>query len=171
MKQERVKLRALEPEDLDDLYQIENDSRLWDVGLTNVPYSRFALHEYIANTANDIYADKQLRLIIETEDKKVAGIVDLCNYDPRHNRAEVGIVVKTPFRNHGYAHEALEELHRYAAAVLGIYQLYAIVSAVNEHSLRLFKSLGYQQTATLNQWLRSDTGYSDAILLQKKIKK
>ena len=44
MNQKRIRLRALEPEDLDELYQIENDRRLWDVGLTNVPYSRFALH-------------------------------------------------------------------------------------------------------------------------------
>ena len=171
MNQKRIRLRALEPEDLDELYQIENDRRLWDVGLTNVPYSRFALHEYIANSANDIYADKQLRLIIETEGKSVAGIVDMCNYDPRHNRAEVGIVIKSSFRNQGMAHEALEELHRYAGEVLGIYQLYAVVSDTNEHSLHLFKSLGYQHTATLKQWLCSGDDYQDALLLQKKIKK
>ena len=171
MKQGLVRLRAMEPEDLDDLYQIENDRNLWDVGRTNVPYSRFALHEYIANSANDIYSDKQLRLIIETGEDKVAGIVDLCNYDPRHNRAEVGIVVKAAFRNQGLAHEALSELHRYADEVLGVYQLYAIVAQTNGQSLSLFKSLGYQHTATLRHWLCSDDGYQDALLMQKKIKK
>ena len=59
-----VSLRAMEPEDLDVLYRIENDTKLWNVGCTNVPYSRFTLHNYIADCKNDIYADRQLRLII-----------------------------------------------------------------------------------------------------------
>ena len=45
----KVSLRAIEPEDLDLLYRIENDRNLWNVGTTNVPYSRYTLHDYIAN--------------------------------------------------------------------------------------------------------------------------
>ena len=52
-----VRLRAMEPEDLDFLYAMENDKEVWDVGCTNVPYSRYVLHDYIANASNDIYAD------------------------------------------------------------------------------------------------------------------
>ena len=33
-----VRLRAMEPEDLDALYRIENDRDVWDVGENNVPY-------------------------------------------------------------------------------------------------------------------------------------
>ena len=40
-----VELRAMEPEDLDTLYTIENDKSMWDVGTTNVPYSKFVLHQ------------------------------------------------------------------------------------------------------------------------------
>ena len=36
----QIRLRALEPEDLDVLYAIENDTTIWNVGNTNVPYSR-----------------------------------------------------------------------------------------------------------------------------------
>ena len=43
----QVHLRAIEPEDLDLLYRIENDVKLWNVGITNVPYSRYALHDYV----------------------------------------------------------------------------------------------------------------------------
>ena len=38
MNNEKIRLRAMEPEDLDVLYQIENNQKLWDVGTTNVPY-------------------------------------------------------------------------------------------------------------------------------------
>ena len=57
MKIDKIALRAMEPEDLEELYAIENDRSIWDVGSTNVPYSRYALHEYIANATTVIYAD------------------------------------------------------------------------------------------------------------------
>ena len=38
-----VKLRAIEPEDLDILYGIENDMSLWNDSITSVPYSRYML--------------------------------------------------------------------------------------------------------------------------------
>ena len=43
MKEPNIRLRALELEDLDFLYQIENDDRLWELGVSNVPYSAEAL--------------------------------------------------------------------------------------------------------------------------------
>lgn len=54
-----IRLRAMEPEDLDLLYHIENDRSVWGVSSTNVPYSRYAPHDYVAHAQNDIYTDKR----------------------------------------------------------------------------------------------------------------
>ena len=97
-----VRLRALEPEDLDFLYRIENDEALWDCGTTNVPYSRQVLREYILSARNDIYADGQVRLMAENEAGEVVGIGDFVNFDPRHQRAEIGLVVPVEYRRRGY---------------------------------------------------------------------
>jgi diamine N-acetyltransferase len=40
-----IYLRALEPEDLDFLYQIENDSSIWQYGANKAPVSRFCLKQ------------------------------------------------------------------------------------------------------------------------------
>ena len=32
-----IRLRAMEPEDLDALYSMENNESLWPIGITNVP--------------------------------------------------------------------------------------------------------------------------------------
>ena len=45
MESNKVRLRAMEPEDLDLLYEIENDIETWHVGAGNVPYSRYLLHD------------------------------------------------------------------------------------------------------------------------------
>ena len=64
LENDTLRLRALEPEDLDILYKWENDTNLWWVGCTTEPYSRYILKEYIAYSDKTIYEKKQLRLMI-----------------------------------------------------------------------------------------------------------
>ena len=92
MKEPNIRLRALELEDLDFLYQIENDDRLWELGVSNVPYSRRVLLDYITSASADIYVDNQVRLIVENEQNEQVGILDLTDFDPRHRRAELVLV-------------------------------------------------------------------------------
>ena len=165
-RQPVIHLRALEPEDLDFLYRIENDDILWRVGVTNVPYSRYVLRDYIANTQNDIYADRQLRLMIEDDGRQVVGVVDLVNFDPRHLRAEVGIVICAEKRQQGYARAAVSELCRYATETLHLHQLYVVVDESNEPAVRLFLHAGFKSRNVLQDWLYTGNEYHRALLLQ-----
>ena len=161
-----IHLRAIEPEDLDLLYRIENDVNLWNVGITNVPYSRYALHDYIANASDDIYVDHQVRMVIENEQKEVVGIADIVNFDPGNRRAEIGLVIEQPFRGQGYGYSAMQELARYAQNVLHLHQLYAVIDAGNDTCLQLFRQLGYQESSRLKDWLYDGCEYHDAIVMQ-----
>lgn len=162
-----VKLRAMEPEDLDLLYQIENDSSIWHVGTNNVPYSRYVLHDYIAHASGDIYTDKEVRMMIDNEQGETVGIVDLVNFSPQHQRAEIGIVIKDGCRNLGYANAAIRKIMLYAHDVVHLHQLYAIVEATNEISLNLFESLGFSRSICLKEWTFNGNTYVDAIVIQK----
>lgn len=167
-----VRLRAIEPDDLDLLYKVENDRSLWKTGNTNVPYSKELLRQYILTTTGDIYADRQLRLIIEIDgddgrDNIIIGIVDLVNFDPRNSRAEVGIVILDTFRHCGYASHVLERLSVYGRDMLHIHQLYALIAVDNAASRRLFTKCGYRECAVLEDWLRDGEGYGDAVLMRK----
>jgi diamine N-acetyltransferase len=169
MMKPKILLRAMEPEDLDVLYQIENDTSLWDVGTVNVPYSRYVLRDYISNASGDAYADGQVRLMIENAEGEVVGVVDLVNFDARNRKAEVGVVIQKPYRRRGYATEALGALEDYARRVLHIHQLYAFVDGSNKGSLSLFIKRGYQKTAELPDWLYDGETYHQAVLFTKKI--
>lgn len=160
-----ISLRAIEPEDLDILYRIENDTSLWGVGLTNVPYSRYVLHEYIAEASGDIYTDKQVRLMIVRGDD-VIGMVDIVNFSPSHRRAEVGIVIRREHRRRGYAHAALREVITYARDILHLHQLYALAEASNTAALRLFETAGFGQKHLLKNWLYNGRQYHDAFFYQ-----
>lgn len=167
MKSYQVKFRALEPEDLDDLYTIENNSDTWDVGITNVPYSRYALHDYISNNAYDLYQDRQVRMVITNDREELVGLLDIMNYEPRHHRAEVGILIKSSYRRRGYALDALLRLDRYARDVWNLHQLYAVISSKNPPALALFIKAGFVNKATLPQWLCEGSTYYEALFLQK----
>ena len=162
----RVTLRAIEPEDLDLLYRIENDKELWDVGVTNVPYSRYVLHSFLSNTTSDIYVDKQVRLVIENEAHQVVGLADLMSFDPKNSRAELGLVVLREFRNKGYAREAVLRLQEYAINTLHLHQIDAVIPVENEASLQIFSKLNYQITAHLSDWLFDGVRYHDAVVVQ-----
>ena len=61
---ERIYLRAVEPEDMDIMYEMENDPSMWDISNFTVPYSRYVLRQYIEGSQCDVFADKQLRLMM-----------------------------------------------------------------------------------------------------------
>ena len=58
-----IRLRAPEPEDLEVMFRFENATDVWEMSNTTGPYSRFQLKQYIEQTQNDLFADRQLRLI------------------------------------------------------------------------------------------------------------
>ena len=94
MNDENIVIRALEPEDLEYLYQWENDMDLWEVSDTLTPFSHFTLKKYIENSHQDIYEAKQLRLMITDEaNHNPIGLIDLYDFDPYHLRAGLGIMI------------------------------------------------------------------------------
>ena len=159
-------LRAIEPEDLDLLYRIENDVRLWNVGTSNVPYSRYVLHDYVANVTNDIYTDRQVRMMVDNDEGQTVGIVDLVNFDPANRRAELGMIILSDYRRQGYAMATLQQIHDYARRILHLHQIYVYIDECNEASLSLFRKVDYIESARIPDWLFDGDRYHDAILFQ-----
>lgn len=161
-----AQLRAMEPEDLDLLYKIENDVKLWNVSATNVPYSRYVLHDYVAHSSGDIYTDKQVRLMVENECGNTIGMVDIVNFTPQHQRAELGIVIQEQFRGKGYGKAVVSEILKYAYRVLHLHQIYVVVSADRIKVRTLFARLGFTEGRRLADWLRDGKDYRDAVVMQ-----
>ncbi len=164
----RVVIRALEPADLDLLYEWENDSSLWETSNTRAPFSRHTLARYLEHASYDIYATRQVRLIIQTADLRPVGAVDLYDIDPFHQRAGVGIVIPgMEDRRHGYASDALAALEQYVTETLGLRQLFAAVSEENSPSIELFQKAGYLLTGIRKKWLNTLKGWKDEWFFQK----
>ncbi|MDR2474276.1 MAG: GNAT family N-acetyltransferase [Bacteroidales bacterium] len=164
---ESIRLRALEPEDIDILYRWENDTSLWSNGNTLSPWSRFSLRRYIEESFQNIYEIKQLRLmIILKENFETIGAVDLFNFDPFHERAEIGILIDKNYRNRGLAEQSLLLMKGYAFQYLKIKQLYVHIPESNDTSLRLFQRCGFLISGKLQKWIKVGDTFRDVYLLQ-----
>ena len=167
LKGAHIHLRALEPADIDFLFDIENDSTFWEVSSTQTPFSRHLLEQYIANAHLDIYEVKQLRLmIVENDTNEPVGLLDLFDFNPQHQRAGVGIIVISSAQQKGYASAALSLLIPYSFTTLQLHQLFANITSDNEHSLSLFKNQGFRAIGTKKEWIHSNGQFKDEILFQ-----
>lgn len=166
----KITLRPVEPEDIELLYQWENNMEIWNVSNTRTPFSKYILAEYIKESAKDIYETKQLRLIIQNENSIPVGALDLFDFDPYHMRAGIGILIhSTGNRNNGYGSDALNAIFGYAKEVLGIKQLYANIAHKNDVSIHLFEKAGFIETGIKKSWLKTSTGWEDEVFMQKML--
>ncbi len=166
-----VFLRAMEPTDVDILYNWENTTSNWKLSNTQTPFSRHVLKQYIENSHLDIYAVKQLRLIIEkpisSGSSKPIGCIDLFDFEPTHMRAGIGILIaEESDRKKGYASEALSLLTAYCFDTLNLHQVYCNIAVDNEASISLFKKHNFQITGIKKAWLKEGNSYKDELILQ-----
>lgn len=168
LKGQHISLRALEPSDLEFLYELENNPGVWEISGTTTPYSRHTLQKYLENAHRDIYEVKQLRLTIEGSPSRPLGFIDLFDFDPRHRRAGLGIVIlHEGDRNKGMGSEAIKLVSDYAFTALNLHQIYAHVLEDNAASIRLFQKLGFEATGMRKDWILSGNSFKNEILFQK----
>jgi len=163
-----IVLRALEPTDLDFLYQMENDESVWEVSNTSTPYSQLILKQYLENSHKDIFEVKQLRLVIcPSENQKAIGCIDLFDFDPKNRRVGVGILISsTENKQKGYAFEALQLLTNYAFTHLNVHQVYANIPEDNLPSIKLFEKLGFLKSGTKLDWIYSKGSFKNELHYQ-----
>ena len=109
-----------------------------------------------------------MRLAICLSDTfEAIGLIDLFDFDPKNNRAGVGIVISNENnRNSGIGSEALQLVINYAFNQLQLHQLYANIGSDNEISKQLFTKFGFQKIGTKKDWIKVDNIFKDEILFQ-----
>jgi len=153
LKGEHIFLRALEPEDLEFIHEIENDENIWEISNTITPFSKFLIKQYLEHSHKDIYEVKQLRLIISSYNNDVLGMIDVFDFNPKNRRAGIGILIKKEKnRDKGYGSEALKLLVDYCFTHLDLHQVYCNISEDNKASIKLFSNHGFEKIGLKKDW-------------------
>ncbi|MBP1674186.1 MAG: acetyltransferase [Bacteroidetes bacterium] len=168
MKYKEISLRAIEPEDLELLYEWENDTSYWIISNTVVPFSKYTLKLYLENSHKDIYETGQVRLMIDhIPDNVSIGTIDIFDFDPFHKRAGLGILIaRQDYRRKGYASMALKCVVDYCFKTLQLHQIYCNILANNCESMDLFKKIGFVQSGIKKDWIKTSDGYLDEYMFQ-----
>ena len=168
MKYKEIKLRAPEPEDLELLYDWENNNEYWVISNTVSPFSKFTLKRYIENSHRNIYESGQLRLMIDhVKDKMTIGTIDLFEFDPFHKRAGIGILIADMgHRRKGFATMAATCLINYCFKTLLLHQIYCNILDNNCESMDLFIKLGFKEIGVKKDWVKTNDGYLDEHMFQ-----
>lgn len=151
LKGNKIYLRALEPTDIDFLFETENNESIWELSHTITPYSKYILQQYINNAHQDIFEAKQLRLVICISEKTI-GFVDLFDFDPKNKRAGLGIVITDFEKNKGYGTEAIQLLLKYTFTHLQLHQVYVNINEDNIQSIKLFDKLNFSLSGVKKDW-------------------
>jgi diamine N-acetyltransferase len=168
MEYKEIKLRALEPEDLELLYEWENNNDYWVISNTVSPFSKYILKRYIENSHKNIFETGQLRLMIDhIRDKQTIGTIDIFDFDPFHKRAGLGILIADKdHRKKGLASMALTCLTEYCFKTLLVHQLYCNILENNTESIHLFKKSGFTEIGIKKDWVITKDGFLNEIMFQ-----
>lgn len=171
LKGNNLVLRPLEPKDVDLLYQWENNTDVWRISNTLVPFSKHILKKYIESTSQEIYTTKQIRFIIDKlettkQEIKSIGTIDLFDFDAYHLRAGIGILITEKERNKGYADEVLKIIIHYSFNHLYLNQLYCNIETDNKSSLKLFEKNNFRISGEKKNWNKTLNGWKNEYFLQ-----
>jgi len=170
MKSTQLNLRALEPQDIETLYDWENDFETWKYTNTLVPFSKFDLEQFVLSSDKDPFIHKQVRFMIEvvsSAQKKVpVGTIDLYEFDPINKRAGVGVMIIQEERGKHYASMALEKLKYYAFNILNLHQIFCNIASDNTSSIHLFEGAGFEKSGVKKEWIFSNNGWKDELTMQ-----
>lgn len=158
IKDNNIQLRAAEPSDARQIYVWENDMTVWRVSEHYQPYSMFQIEQFLLSN-DDVVAQKQLRLMIDTPDGKSVGCIDIYDFDAVNQRCSVGILIDAQYREKHFAENAIKLLADYLFNTLLLKQLYCVIDETNKASISLFTKLGFEQCGYRKDWIKTNGGF------------
>lgn len=163
---ENILLRAIEPADLEMLYHWENDPAVWRVSGTVAPISRDRLARFISEQVYDLYATRQMRLMVDVDNVAV-GCVDIFDFEPLHRRFGIGILIYADeHRRRGYASRVIDMVKEYARNTLDLRQIWVTIDEDNPASVALFEGCGFTLSARRREWINRGGKFIDELEYQ-----
>ena len=160
-----VRLRAREPEDLEDAYKWVNDREvtLWLTSL-RYPVSRKDEQKWIDEVPTNSFGD--VRLAIETKDGKHIGGINLHRVNPEDRKAGLGIMIgEKDHWSNGYGTDAVKTLLAFAFDEMNLHRVWLHVFADHERAISCYQKCGFREEGRLRQEVYQAGRYYDVVLM------
>ena len=161
-----VRLRAMEPEDIEDALKWVNDREvtLWLTSL-RYPVSRKDEQQWIDDTPANSFVNG-VRLAIKTKDGKHLGSVNLHRTNPEDRKAGLGIMIgEKDYWSNGYGTDAVRTLLKLAFDEMNLHRVWLHVFPDNERAVACYLKCGFREEGRLRQEVFQGGRYYDVIVM------
>ena len=133
---------------------------------TVVPYHYTESHarEFIAGTASDLAAGRELALAAVDSEDTLLGAIGLANFDWSDLKAEIGYWVAAEARGRGVATAAVRLLATWAIEDLGLERVELLANPRNEASQQVAERAGFTREGTLRRYRRRHGVREDLVM-------
>lgn len=162
---ERVRLRAVEPQDWAVFHRWGQDSETARSGYeTGFPQSEEAARAWTERLAMSTPDSDQFRWVIEDTDGEMAGTINTHSCERRNGTFSYGVVVSREHRGKGYAREAISLVLNYYFGELRYQKATVHVYGFNRPSAKLHESMGFTLEGLLRRMMYTDGQYFDIMV-------
>ena len=165
MEGKKVRIRALEKTDIDEIMKWVNDPEVKDNLLMRYPVSRDQEEKWIEN-ALDTSNERNKVFAIETKDGVYLGGIGLHRINWENRNAEVGIVIgKKEYWNKGYGTDAMMTILHFAFNRMNLHRVYLRVFDFNTRGIKSYEKCGFKKEGVLRDDLYAHGKYHHSILM------
>ncbi|KPJ62633.1 hypothetical protein AMJ44_15390 [candidate division WOR-1 bacterium DG_54_3] len=161
----KVRIRALEKTDIDEIMKWVNDEEVKDNLLMRYPVSRYQEEKWI-ETALDDSNQRNKVFAIETKEGIYLGGIGLHRIDWENRNAEAGIVIgKKEHWNKGYGTDAMMAILDFAFSQMNLHRVYLRVFEYNLRGIRSYQKCGFKKEGVLRQDRYDNGEYHNTVMM------
>jgi RimJ/RimL family protein N-acetyltransferase len=159
-----VRLRALEPTDLENAYTWVNDREVTQYLMVRYPWSRAREEKYLREASAEDNGFGDVRLAIETKEGVHIGMCGLHRARPEDRGAELGIMIgDKSFWSNGYGTDCVRTLLRFAFEQMNMHKVALGVFEFNERAMACYRKCGFVDEGRFRQEYFQDGRYWDVV--------
>jgi RimJ/RimL family protein N-acetyltransferase len=158
-----VRLRALEPTDVERAYQWINDREVTQFLMARYPFSLVDEQNFLADASkNNSFTD--MRVAIETKEGVHIGICGLHRARPEDRNAELGIMIgDRSYQSSGYGTDTMLTLLRFAFEQMNLHKVALGVFEFNSRAMTVYRKCGFVEEGRFREDYYQDGRYWDVI--------
>jgi len=164
---ERLRLRAVEREDLPRFVMWLNDPEVRQFLLINLPLSMAQEERWFEAMTKAPPAEHVLVIEVREGDGwKPVGNTSLMDIDWTNRLAEVGIFIgEKAYWSQGYGREAMRLMLKHGFETLNLNRIWLRVYEHNRRGIRAYEHAGFKHEGRLRQGIYKDGRYYDVLLM------
>ena len=160
---ERIRLRAMEREDIPRCLKWLNDPGVTRYLTLYLPFSQDAEEEWFERHLRD---ERSRVFAIETAEGRHIGNIGLDDINWKDRHAKLGIFIgERDFWGRGYGTDAVRTVLRLAFQEMGLHRISLHVFEFNQRAKRCYEKCGFREEGCLREAHFTDGRYHDVLLM------